>query len=137
MTPSQIKLIQSSFAKVRPIAGTAGALFYERLFSLDPALRPMFKGDIAEQSRKLMLTLETVVDSLNDLDAIVPDVRALGIRHKAYGVKDRDYGTVGEALLWTLEQGLGEAFTPETREAWTAAYMLIAQTMQDAAQETV
>lgn len=133
MTPTQIALIQKSFDKVRPIADEAGALFYERLFSIDPPLRNLFKGDMDEQAHKLMVTLAAVVDGLDNLGAIVPDVHALGARHRRYGVKDRDYDTVGQALLWTLEQGLGGDFTPDVRAAWTAAYTLVATTMQSAA----
>lgn len=132
MTPTQITLIQTSFDKVRPIADQAGALFYQRLFSIDPSLRTLFRGDIDEQSHKLMITLAAVVDGLDDLETIVPRVRALGIRHRCYGIKNRDYDSVGQALLWTLEQGLGGDFTPDVRAAWTAAYTLVASTMQEA-----
>lgn len=136
MTPTQIDAVKDSFARVRPIADQAGALFYERLFALDPALRPLFKGDIGDQSRKLMAMLATVVDGLDRLETIVPMVEALGVRHHAYGIKDADYDAVGQALLWTLEQGLGDAFTPATREAWTAAYVLLTTTMQQAARQS-
>ena len=136
MTPTQIEAVKTSFARVRPIADQAGALFYERLFTLDPALRPLFKGDINDQSRKLMAMLATAVDGLDHLDTIVPTVEALGVRHRAYGIKEADYDTVAQALLWTLEQGLGEAFTPATREAWIAAYTLLATTMQQAARQS-
>lgn len=135
MTPEQIELVQSSFRKVLPIKDTAGELFYSRLFTIDPELRPLFPEDIKPQIQKLMSMIATAVGGLNKLDTIVPAVQDLGRRHVAYGVKDKDYGTVAEALLWTLEQGLGEDFTPETKEAWTACYTLLAQTMQDAARE--
>ena len=136
MHPEQVKLIQSSFASVLPIAEEAGKLFYERLFILDPALRPLFKGDMAEQSRSLMRMIAVAVNGLDHIGTIVPALKALGIRHAAYGVVDRDYETVGEALLWTLERRLGEGFTPEIAEAWSAAYGLLAQTMQSAARDT-
>ncbi|MHB8886742.1 MAG: globin family protein [Methylovirgula sp.] len=136
MTPTQIDAVKTSFASVRPIADQAGALFYERLFTLDPGLRPLFKGDIGEQSRKLMLMLATAVDGLDHLETIVPAVEALGVRHRAYGIKEADYDTVAQALLWTLEQGLGDAFTPATRDAWIAAYSLLATTMQQAARQS-
>lgn len=102
--------------------------FYGRLFELDPSLRPMFKGDLTEQGRKLMQVITFAVRSLKNLDAIVPAVEALGIRHVAYGVKAEHYDTVGAALLWTLGQGLGDAFTPEVKDAWPAVYGLLAQT---------
>jgi hemoglobin-like flavoprotein len=133
MTPQQIALIQTSFGAVLPIAGVAAELFYERLFQLDPTLRPLFRGDLKEQGRKLMTTLHLVVDGLERLDELVPAVRSLGQRHATYGVRESDYATVGSALLWTLEQGLGRDFTPAVKEAWAAAYALLAETMLDAA----
>lgn len=136
MTPTQIANIKTSFALVEPIAEAAGALFYDRLFALDPSLRPLFGADIRSQSEKLMQTLTVVVKGLDRLETIVPAVRALGMRHADYGVLDSHYDTVGAALLWTLEQGLGERFTPTTREAWTAAYALLAATMKAAARAT-
>jgi len=133
MTPKQIELVQGSWNKVLPIADTAAELFYGKLFSLDPSLKPLFKGDIKEQGRKLMSMIGTAVNGLTRLDEIVPAVQALGVRHAGYGVKPAHYGTVATALLWTLEKGLGDAFTPEVKEAWVGAYTLLAKTMQDAA----
>lgn len=133
MTPKQIILIQTSFEQVLPIADTAAELFYGRLFELDPSLRPLFRGDMAEQGRKLMTTLKVVVNGLTRLEALVPAVQALGQRHAGYGVKDEHYQTVGAALLWTLKQGLGAAFTAETKDAWTAAYTILAEVMITAA----
>jgi hemoglobin-like flavoprotein len=92
---------------------------------------PLFKGDIDEQGRKLMQVMAFAVNSLNDTGALLPAVCALGERHAGYGVKDQHYGTVGEALLWTLEQGLGSAFTPPVRDAWTETYALLASVMKD------
>lgn len=135
MNTNQIELVQSSFAQVLPIADDAAALFYNRLFELDPALRPMFRGDMKEQGRKLMTMIGAVVSGLKTLDRIVPGIQALGARHAAYGVRDEHYDVVGAALLWTLATGLGEAFTDEVREAWTEAYTLLANTMKDAAAE--
>jgi nitric oxide dioxygenase len=135
VTNEQKKLVQASFARVAPIADAAAALFYARLFELDPSLRRLFHGDIADQGRKLMQTLAVVVRSLDRLDAIEPAVRALGRRHAGYGVTDAHYGTVAVALLWTLEQGLGEAFTAEVRDAWAAVYQSLATVMQRAAAE--
>jgi hemoglobin-like flavoprotein len=122
MTPIQIDLVQSSFAKVAPISDAAAALFYGRLFEIAPELKPLFHGDMAEQGRKLMMTLGVVVNGLKNLDAILPTAKALAIRHVGYGVKAADYGPVGEALIWTLEKGLGPDFTAEVKNAWLAAY---------------
>lgn len=133
MDQKQIALVQASFAEVVPIAETAAALFYDRLFELDPSLRPLFRGDMKEQGKKLMDMIATVVVNLKRLDRIVPGVQALGARHAGYGVRDEHYDTVGAALLWTLEQGLGEAFTDDVRDAWATAYTLLATTMKDAA----
>ena len=133
MTPEQVALVQGSWEKVVPIKEKAATLFYGKLFELDPELKPMFKGDMAEQGRKLMLMLNTVVTKLNKLDEIVPAVQSLGKRHVAYGVKDAHYDTVGAALLWTLGAGLGDAFTDDVKAAWTAAYTTLATAMKDAA----
>jgi hemoglobin-like flavoprotein len=133
MTPQQVELVQTSWKQVTPIAGTAAELFYNRLFSLDPALKPLFKGDMKEQGRKLMAMIGTAVAGLKRLDSIVPAVQDLGRRHAKYGVQAKDYDTVAAALLWTLGQGLGEAFTPDVKEAWTEAYGVLSKTMKDAA----
>jgi len=133
MTPDQIHLVQSSFAQVVPIKDAAAELFYARLFELDPTLKPLFKSDMAEQRTKLMAMIGTAVSGLTRLEAIVPAVQALGERHVAYGVKAADYDTVGAALLWTLEKGLGKGFTPDVREAWITCYGLLADTMKAAA----
>ncbi len=135
MNTHQITLVQDSFAHVAPIADAAADLFYTRLFELDPSLRRMFPNDLTEQKRKLMTTLTVVVNGLTRLEALVPAVQALGRRHAGYGVQPEHYQTVATALLWTLEQGLGEAFTPQTKEAWVAAYTLLAQTMIAAAED--
>ncbi len=135
MTPAQIAEVKQSFALVAPIADQAGLLFYQRLFEIDPTLRALFKGDIETQSKKLMQMIAVAVNGLDQLDTIVPAVRALGARHAGYGVTDAHYDTVAVALLWTLEQGLGEAFTTATRDAWIEAYLLLAGTMKAAARE--
>ncbi len=133
MTPAQKALVQDSFKKVLPIAETAAKLFYHRLFELDPKLKSLFKEDMAEQRRKLMAMIAAAVNGLDNLNALMPVVRQLGARHRAYGVKDGDYDTVGAALLWTLEQGLGAAFTHDVKQAWGAVYGVLAQTMKEAA----
>lgn len=133
MTPEQITLVRSSFARVLPIKETAADLFYTRLFELDPSLKPLFKGDMKEQGLKLMAMIGTAVAGLDRLDSIVPAVQAMGRRHSGYGVQDQHYETVASALLWTLEQGLGAAFTPDVKSAWTSAYGVLAGTMKEAA----
>jgi hemoglobin-like flavoprotein len=133
MTPEQIKLVKDSFEKVIPIADVAAGLFYSRLFELDPSLRAMFHGDMEEQGRKLMSMIRVAVANLDRLDTVVPAVQNLGARHVRYGVEDHHYETVGSALLWTLEKGLGDAFTAETRVAWAEVYTILAATMKDAA----
>ena len=133
MTPQQVVLVQTSWQKVVPIKDKAAELFYGKLFELDPALKPMFRGDMAEQGRKLTAMLNTVVVKLDNLGEIVPAVQDLGKRHVAYGVDDAHYDTVGAALLWTLGAGLGDAFTPEVKEAWTKAYVTLAGAMKEAA----
>ena len=133
MTPDQIDLVQSSFAKVVPIADVAADLFYRRLFEIAPEVKPLFHGDMREQGRKLMTTLGVVVNGLKNLDAIVPAARALAIRHVGYGVKAADYAPVGEALIWTLEKGLGAEFNAEVKSAWLAAYGAVSGVMIDAA----
>jgi hemoglobin-like flavoprotein len=133
MTLEKKKLVQQTFAQVAPIADQAAALFYGRLFELDPSLRPMFKGDLGEQGKKLMKTLGYCVGKLDTLEEIVPAVKDLGRKHAGYGVKDSAYQTVGAALLWTLDKGLGSAFTPEVKAAWTEVYGLLSATMMEGA----
>src|SRR6202030_1870124 len=129
MTPQQIKLVQDSFAKVAPISEQAAGLFYGRLFEIAPEAKPLFGGDMKEQGRKLMATLAVVVNGLSNLDAILPAASALAKRHVAYGVKPGHYAPVGEALLWTLERGLGAQWTPELAAAWSAAYATLSNYM--------
>jgi hemoglobin-like flavoprotein len=133
MTPEEISLVQESWKKVVPIKETAAELFYGKLFELDPNLRGLFKGDLREQGRKLMAMIGAAINGLTRLDELVPTVQNLGRRHAAYGVKASDYSTVANALLWTLETGLGPAFTPPVRTAWVKAYGVLAETMQAAA----
>ena len=135
VTKDQVTLVQDSFAAIAPIADDAAALFYRRLFELDPRLKAMFRGDMTEQRKKLMHMLTAAVKGLNRLEQLVPVVEDLGRRHAGYGVEDSHYDTVGEALLWTLEKGLGPAFTPQTKEAWATVYGLLASTMKSAARK--
>ena len=137
LTPHQKTLVQASFTTIAPIADDAAALFYRRLFELDPSLQRLFRGDMAEQRRNLMQMLTAAVKGLDRVDRLVPVVQDLGRRHATYGVEDRHYDTVGAALLWTLEKGLGDAFTSETKEAWATVYGILATTMKDAAREAL
>ena len=129
MTPEQVKSIQESFAKVAPIADAAAALFYNRLFEIAPDAKPLFRGDMTEQGRKLMKTLTVVVNGLGNLQTILPAASALAKNHVAYGVKPSHYTPVGEALLWTLQHGLGSEWTPELEGAWSTAYATLANFM--------
>ena len=133
MNPRQIGLIKTSWDKVVPIADKAAELFYGKLFELDPEVKKLFKTDLNEQGKKLMTMIDTVVKSLDNLEAVVPAIQASGKRHVDYGVKDEDYATVGEALIWTLSAGLGDDFTDEVRQAWLSAYTVLSTTMIDAA----
>lgn len=133
MTPDQVTYVQTTFAKVAPIADTAATLFYDDLFARDPKLRALFKGDMNEQKKKLMTMLGTAVAGLRNWDRVSPAVQDLGRRHAAYGVTDADYDTVGAALIATLEKGLGPDFTPEVRDAWIAVYTALAGEMKAAA----
>ena len=129
-----IDIVQDSWEQVQPIADTAAQLFYGRLFELDPSLQPMFaKSDMIEQRKKLMQMITVAVRGLRRLDELVPAVEALGRRHVGYGVTDAHYATVGAALIWTLEQKLGAAFTPELRAAWVETYTILSSVMKNAA----
>lgn len=132
MSPDQVQLVQSSFKAVVPIAAKAADLFYDRLFEIAPQVRPLFPADMSAQKMKLVAMLATAVSNLHQVDAILPAVRDLGIRHRGYGVTAEHYAPVGEALLWTLQQGLGPGFTPEVKSAWTEAYTTLAAAMQAA-----
>ena len=135
MTEEQIALVQKSFGQITPIAETVASLFYGRLFEIDASLRPLFKGDVKVQGRKFMDTIGAVVNSLGRLEDVLPAVEDLGRRHVGYGVEEEHYSSVGDALLWALEQSFGEdeEFTPEVGEAWAAAYGVLADTMKAAA----
>lgn len=137
MTPEQIALVRESFAKVVPIREQAAALFYDRLFAIDPSTRPLFRGDMRSQGAKLMAAIGAVVKSLDRLETMLDDLRALARRHDRYGVREAHYASVGAALLWTLEQGLGADFTPQVREAWAIAYGLLSSAMIAATAESL
>jgi hemoglobin-like flavoprotein len=135
ITSDDIRRVRESFALVVPIKEAAADLFYNRLFEIAPPVRGLFPDDLREQKRKLMAMLATAVAGLHNLDKLVPAVKDLGARHVGYGAKAEHYAVVGEALLWTLESGLGEAFTPDVRQAWTKVYNTLAAVMQAGAAE--
>src|SRR5436190_1582666 len=129
LTETDIDLVQASFAQVLPISEQAGMLFYGRIFELAPGARALFADDIPLQARRTMGALKAAVDGLRDLDRVVPSLVRLGARHAAYGVVPEHFDVVGAALMWTLEQGLGEAFTAETAAAWSAVWVLVTDAM--------
>ena len=137
MTPKQIDLVQASWTMVLPIKDTVATLLYDRLFDLDPGLQTLFRGDMKEQGRRLILMIGVAVSSLGRMDNIIPGLQELSRRHAIYDVKDSDYDTFGVALIWALEQGLGEAFTVDVRAAWIQAYALLAGVMKVAAADEV
>ena len=126
-----VALVQQTWEQVVPIADEAAMAFYSRLFELDPSLRSMFRQtDMVEQRRKLMQMITVAVRGLDKFDELMPALRAMGRRHVGYGVQDHHYDTVGAALIWTLEQGLGDAFTAEARESWVLLYGTLATIMK-------
>lgn len=135
MTPQQKELVQQTWTMVVPIADTAAELFYGRLFELEPSYRAMFKHDMTEQGRKLMKTINIAVTALDDVEPLIPVLKKMGADHVGYGVKERDYNVVGAALIWTLEKGLGDAFTDEVKNAWGAVYEVLASVMKEGAAE--
>lgn len=134
MTPQQIDLVKSTFAQISPVADTAAAWFYGRLFEQNPEYRKLFKGDMSRQGAMLMQTLGLAVKHLHEPTPVIGPLQAMGRRHNGYGVKDADYAQVGAALLWTLEKGLGQAWNEEVASAWGEAYQLLSGVMINAAQ---
>jgi hemoglobin-like flavoprotein len=130
MTPEQIEMVRASWQDVMPIRDKAAELFYGKLFEMDPSLQQLFTDDMTGQGKKLMEMLDTIVQKLDRLGELLPEVRDLALRHVQYGVKDGDYDTVGGALLWTLKTGLGKAFTPGVAEAWNTAYTTLSDAMR-------
>lgn len=135
MTPEQKELVKSSWAKVVPIQETAAELFYGRLFEVYPEVKPMFKGDMKKQGTMLMSMLNTAVNGLDNIEALVAPLKDMGARHAGYGVSDEDYGKVADAFLWALSQGLGDEFTDEVKQAWVVVYTIVAETMMAGAAE--
>lgn len=135
ITLQQKELVKKTWVMVVPIADTAAELFYGRLFELEPAYKPMFKNDMTEQGKKLMKTINIAVEALDDLEPLIPTLKQMGADHAGFGVKDGDYNVVGASLLWTLEKGLGDAFTDEVKNAWGAVYEVLASVMKQGAAE--
>ena len=133
MTPEKIDLVKTTWSSVEQISDTAAELFYGRLFELDPKLKALFNGDMAEQGKKLMQMIGVAVANLHQLEEVLLPVQELGKRHVGYKVEAKDYDTVGEALLWTLEKGLGDAWNDDVKGAWTETYVTLATVMKDAA----
>lgn len=138
MTPEKITLVQQSFKQVAPISDQAAVIFYEKLFELDPKIKPLFSSaDMKVQGSKLMSMLGAAVSGLTNLENLLPTIKSLGVRHVEYGVTDAHYDTVGEALMFTLEKGLGDAFTEEVAEAWLTTYTVVSNTMKEAASSVI
>jgi hemoglobin-like flavoprotein len=137
MTPTQKLLVQLSLEKVLATTDRAAAAFYERLFELDPALRPLFRSDMREQERKFVHMLECLAEGLDDLEGVLPEMREMGQRHVAYGAREEHYAVVGAALLWSLEQAVGATFTPEVRDAWERFYELLSGEMKAGARQAL
>ena len=133
MTKEQVYLVRKTFAELGRHGHVAALVFYRRLFEIDPALRPLFKHDIEEQSRKLMDMLGLLIAMLERPAGLDVELRSLGARHRDYGVKDEHYATVGQALLGMIGEVLGEQFTPEVRAAWTALYQAVQNAMKTGA----
>ena len=132
MNSHQIALVQSTFKTIEPIAQVTGELMYQRLFELDPSIKPLFKGDIKQQALMLMTAIGLAVKGLDRPDSIEAAVKALGNRHRGYGVSPNDYPKFGAALLWALEQSMGDAFTPDVKDAWVEAFGMLAKQVRAA-----
>jgi hemoglobin-like flavoprotein len=133
MTPHTTALVRSSWTKIKPLAEPTAQRFYDRLFARYPETQPLFQADMAEQHRKFVAMLDTVVDALEDLDALLPALADLGAQHACYGVTGPDYDKMANALLWSLGQALGDDFTAEVQAAWTEVYTALAEAMQEGA----
>lgn len=133
MTPEQIALVQSSFERLGPLRPVMAARFYEELFAQHPDLHSLFTTNMAEQEVQFAEKLALIVRAMPRLAELLIHTRTLGARHVGYGVRAADYQSVGHALLAALAAVLGDAFDAATREAWTLAYNLVAETMLDGA----
>ncbi len=130
MTDHQADLVRASFRQLAPTADRAAELFYTRLFSLRPELRSLFKHDLGLQRQKFLHTLETLVNSLDRFDVLLPEAAELGHRHIQYGVLNAHYEAVGEALIGAIREELSGYFTAEVEQAWVALYALVSSAMK-------
>lgn len=137
MTPAQIQIVKETWSAVLPIQEQAAELFYGRLFSEYPEVKPLFKGDMQEQGEKLMKMLDQAVGALDEVETLIDPLKAAGKAHKGYGVKDEDYPKVGACLLWTLEQGLGNGYNESVKDAWSVTYETVSSVMIQGANEPV
>jgi nitric oxide dioxygenase len=135
MTPEQITLVKSSWDLAKPRESELGVMFYTRLFDIAPETKALFGDDVHSQAMRLMQAISVVINSLDNLDRIFPQIEQLAERHVDYGVKPEHYAIVGEALIWTLHKGFGEDFTDELKEAWLLAYTTLSGAMQKSAYE--
>lgn len=131
----QIDLVQKSWNKIVPMKASIAAAFYAKLFELDPALQSLFKENLVEQGEKLMQMANTVVGELSEWDDLVPFIQVIGVKLAKYGIEEKDYETVGKALIGTLTKILGADFTEDVKAAWIAVYAILASTMKQAATE--
>lgn len=133
ITPKHVTLVQQSMEKVIPISDKVATIFYDTLFNIDPSLKALFKNDMEQQKRKLIVSLDMIIKGLDQMDMILPAIEKLAIKHVSYGVKPEHYTLVGNALLITLHDVLGDDFTPELRSAWIETFRTLATTMKNAA----
>ncbi len=131
MTHEQVRLVQESFALIRDDLEHFAEVFYMQLFELSPDIQHMYRGDQKERERNLAGMLNTIVNALDRLDDIKPDLQSLGRRHISYGVRSKDYQAFGEVLMWTIEKFLNTAFTPDVQESWYSFYEYISGVMRE------
>lgn len=124
--------MQASWEKVKPLGQAAGELFYSKLFEAAPGIRHMFSENIGPQAGKLVYMLSYVVASLHRLDTLEGDIRKLAARHAGYGAEPAHYAVVGQCLIATLKEGLGNGWNDELEQAWTTAYTILSEAMINA-----
>jgi hemoglobin-like flavoprotein len=125
LSADEIERVRNSFDRLWPMSSRTADLFYERLFEIAPGVRPMFRPDMDEQKRKFISTLAVIVGTLDDTTRLVPLTVALARQHSDYGIQAKHYDVVGQALLWSLEQGLGQDWTPSLADSWSKAYGIV------------
>lgn len=138
MKEEQIKVLRKSWSQVTPLGDAAAELFYDRLFKIDPGAQSLFGGtNFSQQYRNLLQAINYVVQNVDKVDVLMPVLSGLGQRHATYGVRDEHYDSVGEALIWTLEQGLGDQWSAEVRDVWCDAYNTVSTVMKHAANDAM